>query len=54
MPLCVYADIRGQRYDATVSTRCMHAFSKDITREDEIVVALAGVPNLVRGSWLKP
>lgn len=35
----------------------MHAFSKDpehITREADIVVAAAGVPNLVRGSWLKP
>ncbi|KAH0887059.1 hypothetical protein HID58_063155, partial [Brassica napus] len=44
-----------QRYDATVST--VHAFSKDpehITKEADIVVAAAGVPNLVRGSWLKP
>lgn len=35
----------------------MHAFSKDpehITKEADIVVAAAGVPNLVRGSWLKP
>lgn len=34
----------------------MHAFSKDpehITREADIVVAAAGIPNLVRGSWLK-
>ncbi|VVB02630.1 unnamed protein product [Arabis nemorensis] len=44
-----------QRHDATVST--VHAFSKDpehITREADIVVAAAGIPNLVRGSWLKP
>lgn len=51
----VFADILGQRHDATVST--VHAFSKDpehITREADIVVAAAGIPNLVRGSWLKP
>lgn len=35
----------------------MHAYSENpeiITREADILVAAAGVPNLVRGSWLKP
>ena len=35
----------------------MHAFTKDpehITRKADIVIAAAGIPNLVRGSWLKP
>ncbi|VYS54875.1 unnamed protein product [Arabidopsis thaliana] len=44
-----------QRHDATVST--VHAFTKDpehITRKADIVIAAAGIPNLVRGSWLKP
>ncbi|KAF5750699.1 putative methylenetetrahydrofolate dehydrogenase [Tripterygium wilfordii] len=44
-----------QRHHATVST--VHAFTKDperITCEADIVVAAAGVPNLVRGNWLKP
>ncbi|XP_022924998.1 bifunctional protein FolD 1, mitochondrial-like isoform X1 [Cucurbita moschata] len=44
-----------QRHHATVSI--VHAFTRNpeqITREADIVVAAAGVPNLVRGSWLKP
>lgn len=44
-----------QRHHATVSV--VHAFTKnpeDITREADIVISAAGVPNLVRGSWLKP
>ncbi|KAL3525014.1 hypothetical protein ACH5RR_013386 [Cinchona calisaya] len=44
-----------QRYHATVSI--VHAFTKNpekITREADILVAAAGVPNLVRGSWIKP
>ncbi|KAG8377166.1 hypothetical protein BUALT_Bualt09G0140200 [Buddleja alternifolia] len=44
-----------QRHHATVSV--VHAFTKDpekIARESDILVAAAGVPNLVRGSWLKP
>lgn len=44
----------GQRHHATVSI--VHAVTKDpeqITRNADIVVAAAGVPNLVRGSWLK-
>ncbi|XP_068668575.1 bifunctional protein FolD 1, mitochondrial-like isoform X2 [Aristolochia californica] len=44
-----------QRHHATVSI--VHAFTKNpelITREADIVVSAAGVPNLVRGSWLKP
>ncbi|ONK82100.1 uncharacterized protein A4U43_C01F36110 [Asparagus officinalis] len=43
-----------QRHHATVST--VHAFTKnpeDITREADIVISAAGVPNLVRKSWLK-
>ncbi|XP_022978212.1 bifunctional protein FolD 1, mitochondrial-like isoform X1 [Cucurbita maxima] len=44
-----------QRHHAIVSV--VHAFTRNpeqITREADIVVAAAGVPNLVRGSWLKP
>lgn len=44
-----------QRHDATVTV--VHAFTKNpekITREADILVAAAGVPDLVRGSWLKP
>ncbi|KAI4365579.1 hypothetical protein MLD38_021550 [Melastoma candidum] len=44
-----------QRHHATVSV--VHAFTKnpeEITRDADIVVSAAGVPNLVRGSWLKP
>lgn len=35
----------------------VHAFTKNphkIAREADILVAAAGMPNLVRGSWLKP
>ncbi|KAK9290912.1 hypothetical protein L1049_009091 [Liquidambar formosana] len=44
-----------QRHHATVSI--VHAFTKNpeqITCEADIVVTAVGVPNLVRGSWLKP
>lgn len=44
-----------QRHHATVSV--VHVFTKDpehITRKADIVIAAAGVPNLVRGNWLKP
>ncbi|KAG9443396.1 hypothetical protein H6P81_014736 [Aristolochia fimbriata] len=44
-----------QRHHATVSI--IHAFTNNpelITQEADIVVSAAGVPNLVRGSWLKP
>ena len=44
-----------QRHHATVSV--VHAFTKNpeqITREADIVITAVGVPNLVRGSWLKP
>ncbi|GER55689.1 bifunctional protein folD [Striga asiatica] len=47
--------ILGQRHHATVTV--VHAYSKNlekITREADILVTAAGVPNLVRGSWLKP
>ncbi|XP_057251720.1 uncharacterized protein LOC104883522 isoform X2 [Beta vulgaris subsp. vulgaris] len=45
----------NQRYHATVTV--LHAFTKNpetIAREADIVVAAVGMPNLVRGSWLKP
>ncbi|KAJ0088307.1 hypothetical protein Patl1_31643 [Pistacia atlantica] len=44
-----------QRHHATVSI--IHAFTENperITNKADIVVTAAGVPNLVRGSWLKP
>ncbi|VFQ89258.1 unnamed protein product [Cuscuta campestris] len=44
-----------QRHHATVTS--VHAFSKDpevVAREADILIAAAGVPNLVRGSWIKP
>ncbi|XP_020584452.1 bifunctional protein FolD 1, mitochondrial-like isoform X2 [Phalaenopsis equestris] len=43
-----------QRHHATVSV--VHAYSKnpeEITREADIVISAAGVPNLVRRNWLK-
>lgn len=52
---CLLTSIIGQRHHATVSV--VHAFTKnpeEITREADIVVTAAGVPNLVRGNWLKP
>lgn len=47
--------IVSQRHHATVSI--LHALSKNpdqITRQADIVVTAVGVPNLVRGHWLKP
>ncbi|XP_060203186.1 bifunctional protein FolD 1, mitochondrial-like isoform X2 [Lycium barbarum] len=44
-----------QRHHATVSI--VHAYSDNpeiIAREADILIAAAGVPNLVRGSWIKP
>ncbi|CAA0836172.1 Bifunctional protein FolD 1- mitochondrial [Striga hermonthica] len=44
-----------QRHHATVTV--VHAYTKNlekIAREADILVTAAGVPNLVRGSWLKP
>ncbi|KAL3615839.1 hypothetical protein CASFOL_040133 [Castilleja foliolosa] len=44
-----------QRHHATVTV--VHAFTKNlekIAREADILVSAAGVPDLVRGSWLKP
>ena len=44
-----------QRHHATVTV--IHAFTenpKEITSEADIVVSAAGVPNLVRGNWIKP
>ncbi|KAF8397076.1 hypothetical protein HHK36_018714 [Tetracentron sinense] len=44
-----------QRHHATVSI--VHAFTKNpeqITREADIVVSAVGLPNIVRGNWLKP
>ncbi|KAJ0102285.1 hypothetical protein Patl1_05507 [Pistacia atlantica] len=43
------------RHHATVST--LHAFTKNpehISSEADIVVSDVGVPNIVRGDWLKP
>ncbi|XP_051130514.1 bifunctional protein FolD 1, mitochondrial-like isoform X3 [Andrographis paniculata] len=44
-----------QRHHATVTI--LHPFTRNpehICREADILIAAAGVPNLVRGSWLKP
>ncbi|XP_059305175.1 bifunctional protein FolD 1, mitochondrial-like isoform X3 [Lycium ferocissimum] len=44
-----------QRHHATLSI--VHAYSDNpeiIAREADILIAAAGVPNLVRGSWIKP
>lgn len=44
-----------QRHHATVSTVNAHTNNPEtITREADILVSAAGVPNLVRGSWIKP
>ncbi|KAM7532127.1 hypothetical protein LguiB_035537 [Lonicera macranthoides] len=50
-----WAFVVEQRHHATVSV--VHAFTKNpeqITREADIVITAVGVPNLVRGTWLKP
>lgn len=55
MRLRGFLGIVEQRHHATVSI--VHPFTKNperLTREADILVAAAGVPNLVRGSWLKP
>ncbi|KAF3449135.1 hypothetical protein FNV43_RR09862 [Rhamnella rubrinervis] len=44
-----------QRHHATVSV--VHAFTENpeqLTCEADIVITAAGVPNLIRGNWLKP
>ncbi|KAL1200009.1 Bifunctional protein FolD 4 [Cardamine amara subsp. amara] len=44
-----------QREDATVSI--IHSRTKnpeEITREADIIISAVGVPNMVRGSWIKP
>ncbi|KNA06964.1 hypothetical protein SOVF_176260 [Spinacia oleracea] len=44
-----------QRHQATVSV--VHPFTKkpqEITREADIVITDVGVPNMIRGNWLKP
>ncbi|KAL5550576.1 hypothetical protein UlMin_000752 [Ulmus minor] len=49
------ASLLLQRHHATVSV--VHAFTKypeRITGEADIVITAAGVPNLVRGNWIKP
>ncbi|XP_057972038.1 bifunctional protein FolD 1, mitochondrial [Malania oleifera] len=49
------ASLLLQRHHATVSV--VHALTENpeqITREADIVVTAVGVPNLVRGNWLKP
>ncbi|PON33315.1 Tetrahydrofolate dehydrogenase/cyclohydrolase [Parasponia andersonii] len=49
------ASLLLQRHHATVSV--VHAFTKNpaqITREADILITAVGMPNLVRGNWLKP
>ncbi|KAH1255971.1 hypothetical protein AAZX31_03G000300 [Glycine max] len=49
------ASLLLQRHHATVTV--IHAFTQNpeqITSEADIVVSAAGVPNLVRGNWIKP
>jgi 5,10-methylene-tetrahydrofolate dehydrogenase/methenyl tetrahydrofolate cyclohydrolase len=49
------ASLLLQRHHATVSV--VHAFTENpeqITREADIVITAVGVPNFVRGNWLKP
>lgn len=51
----VISFICWQRHHATVTV--IHAFTQNpeqITSEADIVVSAAGVPNLVRGNWIKP
>ncbi|KAL8171284.1 hypothetical protein V2J09_023088 [Rumex salicifolius] len=49
------ASLLLQRYFTTVSVVHEHTHNPEvITREAEIVITDAGMPNLVRGSWLKP
>lgn len=44
-----------QRHHATVNIVHEHTkHPEEITREADIVITAAGVPDLVRGSWLKP
>lgn len=45
----------GQRHHATVSiVNAITSNPEEITREADILVSAVGVPNLVRGSWVKP
>lgn len=45
----------AQRHHATVSIiNELTSNPEEITREADILVSAVGVPNLVRGSWLKP
>ncbi|KAF4354448.1 hypothetical protein F8388_018408 [Cannabis sativa] len=49
------ASLLLQRHHATVSI--VHAFTENpehITREADILITAVGMPNLVRGNWLKP
>ncbi|KNA05085.1 hypothetical protein SOVF_193670, partial [Spinacia oleracea] len=44
-----------QRHHATVSV--VHSFTKnpqELTREADIIITDVGVPNMIRGDWLKP
>lgn len=48
------ASLLLQRHHATVSV--IHSFTKnpqELTREADIVIADVGVPNMIRGNWLK-
>lgn len=45
----------GQRHNATVSVVNESTSNpEEITREADIVVSAVGIPNLVRGDWIKP
>lgn len=49
------ASLLLQRHHATVSiVNALTSNPEEITREADILVSAVGVPNLVRGSWLKP
>nr|XP_043610527.1 bifunctional protein FolD 1, mitochondrial-like [Erigeron canadensis] len=49
------ASLLLQRHHATVSiVDASTPNPEEVTREADILVSAAGVPNLVRGSWLKP
>jgi len=51
----VISFVYWQRHHATVTV--IHAFTENpeqITSEADIIVSAAGVPNLVRGNWIKP
>lgn len=51
----VYFIFVWKRHHATVSV--VHSFTKnpqELTREADIIITDVGVPNMIRGDWLKP